>query len=237
MLTPGVIKQFLIYACLAATAIILHELAHGYAAWAMGDTTARRAGRLSLNPLRHVDRMGTLILPGILLLSQLLTVGRVLFMFGWAKPVPVDPMQFRYPRQQMALVAIAGPLSNVCLAFLGALALRLHNLSPAWVAAISTFIVLNLVLGLFNLVPIPPLDGGRIMVGILPLRLARQWARLERAGILLVLVFLIAGPPLLRQAGVNFDPLSHTLVPAVTWMFNALLHLAHVPVGAPGTGV
>ncbi len=237
MLSVAVVKQFLVYACLAAVAIILHELAHGYAAWAMGDRTAKRAGRLSLNPLRHVDRVGTLILPGILLLSQLLTVGRVLFMFGWAKPVPVDPSRFRYPRQQMAIVAIAGPVSNVCLAFLGALALRLHHLSATWVAAISTFIVLNLVLGLFNLVPIPPLDGGRIAVGILPLRLARQWARLEGFGIPIVLIFLTAGPALLRQAGLDYNPLGHTLVPAVTWMFDTLLRLAHVPVGAPGTDV
>jgi Zn-dependent protease len=229
----AMIAQFALLVGLTMIAIILHELAHGYAAWAMGDTTARLAGRLSLNPLRHVDRVGTIILPGILLLGQLLTIGRVLFMFGWAKPVPVDPTCFRYPRQQMAVVAIAGPVCNFILAFAGALSLRLHGLTPGWATAIVTFIELNLVLGLFNLVPIPPLDGGRIAVGILPWRLARQWARLEGFGIPFVLIFLTAGPALLRNAGIPFDPLGHTLVPALNWVFDHLLSLAHVPVAAP----
>ncbi len=224
------VQRFLVTVVLAATAIILHELAHGYAAWAMGDQTALRAGRLSPNPLRHVDRVGTIILPGILLIGQLATVGRVLFMFGWAKPVPVDPSRFRYPRQMMALVAIAGPMMNFALATAAAFALRLHGLSHDWVAAIVTFIELNLVLGLFNLVPIPPLDGGRIAVGVLPLALARQWARLERVGIVIVLLFLTAGPALLREQGIAFNPLGDTLVPAVTWAFDHLLMLAHVPV-------
>ncbi len=222
--------NFLLSVVLAAIAIILHELAHGYAAWAMGDTTARRAGRLSLNPLRHVDRVGTVLLPGFLLLTQLLTVGRVLFMFGWAKPVPVDPRKFRYPRQMMALVAIAGPLMNFCLAFLAALCLRDQELPPLAVTALGAFIVFNLVLGIFNLVPIPPLDGGRIAVGILPARAARAWAGLERYGILFVLI-LIAGPALLREFGVHFDPLSAFLEPSVSWALNHLLLFAGVPSG------
>jgi Zn-dependent protease len=224
----ALLEQFGITVALAATAIILHELAHGYAAWALGDTTAKRAGRLSLNPLRHVDRFGTLILPGFLLASQLLTVGRVLFMFGWAKPVPVDPTRFRYPRQMMALVAIAGPAMNFCLAFLAALALRLRNLSEAWVMVIESFIVLNLVLGLFNLLPVPPLDGGRIAVGILPGRLARAWAGLERYGIVFVFI-LVAGPALLREAGIHFDPRGALLMPALDWSFDHVLALAGVP--------
>ena len=228
--TQSVIQQALLTGALVMVAIILHELAHGYAAWAMGDTTARRAGRLSLNPLVHVDRFGTVLLPGFLLVSQLLSVGHVLFMFGWAKPVPVDPTRFRYPRQQMAVVAIAGPLTNFTLAMLAAFSLRIPGLSPAWAQAISTFIVLNLVLGLFNLVPIPPLDGGRIAVGVLPLAVARQWARLERVGIVLVLVFLTAGPAVLRANGIAFNPLGNTLVPAVTWVYDQLLRFAHVPV-------
>lgn len=237
MPTGVMIQQFAISIALAAVAIILHELAHGYAAWAMGDNTARLAGRLSLNPLRHVDRVGTLLLPGVLLVGQLLTVGRVLFMFGWAKPVPVDPMRFRYPRQMMAVVAVAGPVCNFCLAFLAALSLRLHGLSEPWISAICTFIILNLVLGLFNLVPIPPLDGGRIAVGVLPRALAWQWAKLERFGIPFVLIFLTAGPALLRHAGYDVNPLGQTLVPAVTWVFDHLLMLAHVPLGDPDTHV
>ena len=226
----GLVQQVALSVLLAAAAIILHELAHGYAALALGDTTALRAGRLSANPLRHVDRFGTLVLPGLLLASQLLTVGRVLFMFGWAKPVPVDPSRFRHPRQMMALVAIAGPLMNFSLALLAACALRIGHLSPAWRSAIDAFIVLNLVLGLFNLVPVPPLDGGRIAVGILPLRLARAWAGLERYGILFVLI-LVAGPALLRQAGVDFDPLGSTLEPAVGWVYDHLMMLVGVPTG------
>ncbi len=224
----GLAEQFLLAVALAATAIILHELAHGYAAWAMGDQTARLAGRLSPNPLRHIDRVGTIILPGLLLASQLLTVGRVLFMFGWAKPVPVDPTRFRYPRQMMAVVAVAGPLMNFSLAFLAALCLRTPDLGPGWGSAIDSFIVLNLVLGMFNLLPLPPLDGGRIAVGILPWRMARAWAGLERYGLLFVLI-LIAGPSLLRQAGIEFDPLGTALGPAVDWAHAQVLALAGVP--------
>jgi Zn-dependent protease len=226
----NVLGELVLSVGLAATAIILHELAHGYAAWALGDQTARRAGRLSLLPWRHVDRFGTIILPGILLLSQLLTVGRVLFMFGWAKPVPVDPRGFASPRRGMALVAVAGPLMNFTLAFLAALLARDQALPDQVVEAIAVFIRLNLVLGIFNLLPIPPLDGGRIAVGVLPLRLARAWAGLERYGILVVLI-LIAGPSLLAQLGINFNPLGDTLDPAVNWAFGLTLHLAGVPTG------
>jgi Zn-dependent protease len=219
--------QLALAIALAMTAIILHELAHGYAALALGDETALREGRLSLNPLRHVDRVGTLLLPGILLASQLLTVGRVIFMFGWAKPVPVDPSHFRWPRQMMALVALAGPMMNLALAFLAAHVFRLHNISPALADGVIEFITFNLVLGLFNLVPLPPLDGGRIAVGILPLPLARAWASVEPYGIVVVMA-LIAVPALLRQQGIHIDPLGHVLYPTVDWVFNAILWLAGV---------
>jgi len=212
---------------LAIPVIILHELAHGYAALALGDDTALKAGRLSLKPWRHVDRFGTLLLPGFLIISQLLAVGRVVFMFGWAKPVPVDPSAFRFPRQMMALVALAGPAMNVALAFLAAHILRLDNL-PAWLGqAVMQFIYLNLTLGIFNLVPIPPLDGGRITVGLLPARLALIWAQLEGAG-LLVMIGLIAIPALLRQQGFDIDPLGAVLLPAVEWSAAQILHLAGV---------
>jgi Zn-dependent protease len=223
----GMIPDLVLYVALAAITIILHELAHGFAALALGDDTARRAGRLSLNPLRHVDRVGTLLLPGLLLLSQLATMGRVIFMFGWAKPVPVDPSRFRAPRQMMALVALAGPAMNIALAFLAAHVLLVPGL-PAWGEdATLKFMTFNLMLGLFNLLPLPPLDGGRIMVGILPLRLAIVWAQLERYGIVIVLL-LVAAPALLQQEGVAFDPLGHTLFPAVQWVFTQILWLAGV---------
>ena len=182
----------------AVLAITLHEAAHGYAALALGDDTARQAGRLSLNPLRHIDRVGTILLPGILVLSQLALTGRVFFMFGWAKPVPVAAWKFANPRRGMALVAIAGPAMNFFLAWLGALILRWGvphaELTSPVVEFLLTFMGFNVVLGLFNLLPIPPLDGGRIVVGLLPLGFARKWAQLERYGILLVVLLIFIVP-------------------------------------------
>ncbi|HTZ71143.1 MAG TPA: site-2 protease family protein [Acetobacteraceae bacterium] len=227
---PGAMSMALsifIAVLIAATAIILHEVAHGYAALALGDETALKAGRLTLNPVRHVDRVGTLLLPGVLMLAQLLTVGRILFMFGWAKPVPVDARNFKAPRQMMALVALAGPAMNFALAFLAAHAFRFHALPPLAGQIAGQFILLNLALGLFNLLPIPPLDGGRVAVGILPLPIARVWARLENLGLLIVLA-LIALPSILREAGVAFDPLSFLFGPVLNWAFHAVLWLAGV---------
>jgi Zn-dependent protease len=221
------IGQAAVLVVLAAVAIILHELAHGYAALALGDETALRQGRLSLNPLRHVDPVGTLLLPGFLLVSQLATIGRVAFMFGWAKPVPVDMRRFRKPRQMMALVALAGPAMNLALAFLAAHILRIDGLRQDVVDTVLGFIAINLLLGLFNLLPLPPLDGGRIMVGILPLPLARVWARIEPFGIPVVMGLLLL-PTLLRQAGIAADPLGHVLYPAMNWILPHLLSLAGV---------
>ena len=171
-------------------AITLHEAAHGYAALAMGDDTAKLAGRLSLNPLRHVDRVGTVLLPGVLLLSGYTSAGSA-FVFGWAKPVPVAAWKFRDPRRGMMVVAAAGPAMNFFLAWVAALLMprsaardrapRAGRPDPLSVF-LFYFIQTNLVLGLFNLLPIPPLDGGRIAVGLLPEKLAFRWAQLERAG-------------------------------------------------------
>jgi Zn-dependent protease len=187
-------------------AITLHETAHGWAALALGDTTARDLGRLTLNPLKHIDRVGTIILPGVLLVTQLLTLHRVVFMFGWAKPVPVSAWKFAHPRQGMAVVALAGPAMNFFLAWVTALALR--EFADADVGASLTtilfdFITVNLVLGLFNLLPIPPLDGGRVVAGLLPDHLARSWARLERYGLLIVLLFILVLPNLFHINPIN----------------------------------
>nr|WP_305123208.1 site-2 protease family protein [Roseomonas sp. GC11] len=184
-------------------AITLHEAAHGYAALALGDDTAQRAGRLSLNPLRHVDKVGTLLLPGLLLAVQLLTIGRVEAMFGWAKPVPVDLRRLRNPRLGMVLVAAAGPAMNFFLAWCAAmLAHPLDEwgglLPPDVLAWALRFVILsilaNLVLGLFNLLPVPPLDGGRILVGLLPARLALLLARVEPAGLAIVMLMILVLP-------------------------------------------
>jgi Zn-dependent protease len=230
----------------AILAITLHEAAHGYMALALGDDTARLAGRLSLNPLRHVDRVGTILLPGFLLIFQLLTIHRVVFMFGWAKPVPVSAWKFRDPRRGMALVAVAGPAMNFFLAWVAALLLpapqAMAGSSMGYMdAAIAQnplvglflfyFMLTNLVLGLFNLLPIPPLDGGRIAVGLLPLALARLWAQVERYGIVLVIVVVFVLPHLIQ----GFDPFGEALETVVPWAINLLLWLSGHDVG--GTDV
>jgi Zn-dependent protease len=207
-------------------AITLHEAAHGYAALALGDTTARDAGRLSLNPIRHIDRVGTIILPGILLITQLvLPPHRIFFMFGWAKPVPVSAWKFPNPRRGMALVAIAGPLMNFFLAWLAALVMPLVVGPGLGSAAAQQFLIYfmlsNIVLGLFNLLPIPPLDGGRIAVGVLPLALARIWAQLERVGIILVLLAVFILPRL-----IGYDPVGEALDRVLPWAFRTIFWLA-----------
>ena len=227
----GLLGTLLLAAIPVIVAITLHEAAHGYAAWALGDDTAKLEGRLSLNPIRHVDRFGTLILPGLLLLGQLLTIGRVVFMFGWAKPVPVSAWRFKHPRQGMALVAAAGPAMNFLLAWLAALALHgsaeLAGRPGAMVDdTLTLFMLANLVLGLFNLLPIPPLDGGRIVVGILPERLAMAWARLERAGILIVLLAVFLLPRALASMGIVWDPVGHLLGDVLPWATHVVFRAA-----------
>jgi Zn-dependent protease len=218
-------------------AITLHEAAHGYAALAMGDDTAKKAGRLSLNPLVHVDRVGTILLPGFLLIFQLLTFHRVLFMFGWAKPVPVAAWRFRHPRQGMMVVAAAGPAMNFFLAWLAAILLHVSGYRLGDQVGLTTqfffdFILVNLVLGLFNLLPIPPLDGGRIAVGLLPARIAQVWARLERLGIVVVLLVIFLLPRMLADFGIAFDPFSALLNTVLPWALRIVLLLAGYDVGA-----
>lgn len=235
-MTGDFLLQVVLAVIPAVFAITLHETAHGWAALALGDDTARSMGRLSLNPLRHIDRFGTIILPGILLIAQLLTIHRVAFMFGWAKPVPVSAWKFRDPRRGMMVVAAAGPAANFVLAWLAGLALHLvplpdtGNLGVAATLLVN-FLLYNLVLGLFNLLPVPPLDGGRIVVGLLPIKLAMAWARLERAGILLVLIVVFLLPQLLGQFGIAFDPVGRLLNGVIPRAFDLVLRLAGHHVG------
>ncbi len=214
----------------AVIAITLHEAAHGYAALGLGDDTAKRAGRLSLNPIRHVDPIGTLLVPGILLVGQLLTLGRVEGMFGWAKPVPVAVWRLRHPRQGMMLVAAAGPAMNFALALLAGLLAHplgwvegsLSADSAGWLYRfLALSILANLVLGLFNLLPIPPLDGGRILAGLLPPRLAAPYMQLERWGILLVLLLVFLLPRLVE----GFDPVGWALRTVVLDGFELVIWL------------
>jgi Zn-dependent protease len=186
-------------------AIVFHEVAHGYTARLLGDPTASQRKRLSLNPLRHVDPMGTIILPAILKLSG----GPV---FGWAKPVPVNPMRLNNPRRDMMLVAAAGPGANLVLALVGALLLGLlvraagapgFGLGVAFVAAnLSNFIAINVFLALFNLLPIPPFDGSHIVEGLLPDDAVRAYAKLRPYGFVLLFTLLLIVPWLFPEFGI-----------------------------------
>lgn len=202
-------------------AITLHEAAHGYAAYLLGDNTAKLAGRLSLNPMRHIDPFGTILLPILMLL-----LGGVIF--GYAKPVPVNMRNFKNPRVHMAIVAVAGPLSNILLAVFGGLiiysaALMPDFISSWWVTNLSNFIFLNCLLVALNMLPLPPLDGSRVVSGVLPEYMARQYNRLEPYGIFILVGIIFILPMAGNIFGLNID-LARVLVlqPAQT-LYDAVL--------------
>jgi Zn-dependent protease len=186
-----VIQKIVIYALPVIFAITVHEAAHGYAAKHFGDMTAFNAGRITLNPLKHIDMFGTIILPALTVM-----LGGILF--GWAKPVPVDFRRLRNPKKDMLWVAAAGPASNFVMAIFWALVLKFSVDAPeSFVLPMALMakagITINIVLMVLNLLPLPPLDGGRIAVSLLPLNLARPFAQIERYGFIILIILLFSG--------------------------------------------
>lgn len=167
--------------------VVIHEVSHGYAAYVLGDKTAKYQGRLTLNPIKHIDLLGSVILPLLLVISQ---AG---FMIGWAKPVPYNPNNLRNKRWGEAIVALAGPLSNIFLAVIFGLIIRFGGaiLPPSFVALSLTLVIINVVLACFNLVPIPPLDGSKILFSVLPDRFIQFRYTLEQYGFFMVLLFVL----------------------------------------------
>lgn len=208
-------------------AVTFHEAAHGFVARRLGDDTASRAGRVTLNPLKHVDLFGTVILPALLLLA------RAPFVFGYAKPVPVRFGKLGHPRRDMVLVAVAGPGMNLALAVASAFLLHaipaLPSVAAAWAGeTLGISLYLNVTLAVFNMLPLPPLDGGRVAVGLLPRPLALPLARLERWGMLLVVGLLLVLPTLLARAGVGFDPFAWLIVEPVRYTVRLIAIVAGV---------
>ena len=200
-------------------AIVFHEVSHGLVANALGDPTAKQRGRLSFNPIKHIDPFGTILLP-----MALAVTGAP--MFGWAKPVPVIASRLRNPRYHMILVALAGPGMNLLLALLAAIlfaamtAAAPQGIFWAFIAQnLLNFLVINVFLAIFNLIPLPPFDGGHVVEGLLPRTLAKQYAKLRRYGFLLLVILLLVIP--MMSPGANI--VERVIGPPVDWIIRALL--------------
>lgn len=181
--------NFIITLSIFFLAVVIHEYAHGWIAWKLGDPTAKMAGRLTLNPLAHVDPIGTIVLPLLLLITRSPVV------FGWAKPVPVDFHSLNNPKRDMVWVGLAGPTANILLAILLSFILKFFTItgSVMFLAILNSAIIINLVLAIFNILPIPPLDGSRVAMGMLPREMAIRYAKLEPYGFIIIFGLLYLG--------------------------------------------
>jgi len=211
----SIIQKVAIWAVPLIFAITLHEVAHGWVASFFGDQTARLSGRLTLNPIKHIDPVGTVLLPLLMLMFSN-------FIFGWAKPVPVDPRNMRNPRWNMAVVALAGPASNLLMAlFWGAIArlgIEAAMSGQSWVGVPLTYmgqagIMINVVLAVLNLIPLPPLDGGRIASSVLSGRMAYYYNQIEPYGFIILVLLLVSGA------------LSSIMMPPVYFFLRSIMNL------------
>ncbi len=225
-----IIPQFTVWILPIIIAVTMHEAAHGYVAKLFGDKTAYMLGRVTLNPIKHIDPIGTILLPAI---SLLLPGGSGGILFGYAKPVPVNFGALRHPRRDTVFVALAGPATNIVLAALSLAALHLVPMLPAggmeWTGRnLINSANINLILAVFNMLPLPPLDGGRVLVAILPRKPAMALASIEGKGILVLLLMMIFLPVLGQQLGMNLDVFYYLVGLPANWLLHLLAQLTGV---------